>query len=261
MTQSDDDFAAKRGPETASGYADPVRADVSGADLSQTDRADTTWAETEPATTRVVETEVVERAPPAQRPRAQGASKPSKDKGSSGLGAAVGAAAMGFVAGVAANKARKVAVQGLEATKGDWLDVLKAEHRVVDEIFDKLLQTQDSEKAKRAKLLVALQHALGKHALQEEDVVYPALRQAGVETEAKELYSEHGDIKTYLHELEERPKDDPAWLDRVRALQTLIKHHVEEEENEIYPGFRDGLSKDENAKLTKRMHLEGLKLA
>ena len=179
----------------------------------------------------------------------------------SGLGAAAGAAAVGFIAGVAANTARKAAVQGLEAGKGDWFEVLKAEHRAVDALFEKLLQTDDSEKMKRTKLLLSLQQALGKHALQEEDVIYPHLRMAGIETETKELATEHGDMKTYLHELEELPKDDPKWLGRVREFHKLVAHHVELEETEIFPRFQEQLSPEDNAKLTKRMHLEGLKLA
>jgi hemerythrin superfamily protein len=181
--------------------------------------------------------------------------------GRNGLGAAAGAAAVGFIAGVAANKARKVAVQGLEATQGDWFDVLKAEHRLVEGIFEKLLKTDESQKAQRTKLLVALEQALGKHALQEEDVVYPHLRLAGIESETKVLQAEHGDVKTYLHELEVMPKDDPRWIERVREFHKLIDHHVKEEENEIYPRFRARMSSEDNAKLTKRMHLEGLKLA
>ena len=178
-----------------------------------------------------------------------------------GLGAAAGAAAVGFIAGVAANTARKAAVQGLEATKGDWFDVLKAEHQAVEALFETLLKTDDSEKMKRTKLLLALEQALGKHALQEEDVVYPHLRLAGIETETKELAAEHGDIKTYLHELEELPKDDPKWIARVREFHKLVDHHIHLEETEIFPRFRDQLSAEDNARLTKRMHLEGLKLA
>ena len=181
--------------------------------------------------------------------------------GKNGLGAAAGAAAVGFIAGVAANHARKAAVQGLEATKGDWFEVLKAEHRLVDGLFEKLLATEDNQVVQRTKLLLALEQALGKHALQEEDVVYPHLRMAGIESEAKELQAEHGDVKTYLHELEMMPKDDPKWLSRVREFHKLIQHHVKEEEEEIFPRFKAKLSHEENSNLTKRMHLEGMKLA
>ena len=178
-----------------------------------------------------------------------------------GLGAAAGVAAVGFIAGMAATKVRKLAVQGMEATQGDWFDVLKAEHRAVEKIFDQIFATKEDEKMKRTKLLLALEQALGKHALQEEDVVYPHLRMAGIEAETKELASEHADIKTYLAELEELPKDDPHWIQRVKEFRKLIDHHVQEEETEIFPRYRDQLSPEESAKLTARMHMEGLKLA
>lgn len=182
--------------------------------------------------------------------------------GKNGMGAAAGAAAVGFVAGLAANSARKLAHQGLEAavTK-DWFEVLKLEHRMVDQLFEQLLKTDDDETKKRTALLLGIKEGLTKHALQEEDVVYPALREAGIEAETKELYSEHADIKTYLHELEQKPKDDPQWLERVRAFHTLIRHHVRDEEEEIYPRFRSQLSDEQNKAITKRMHVEGLLLA
>ena len=178
-----------------------------------------------------------------------------------GLGAAASVAAVGFIAGMAASKVRKLAVQGVEATQGDWFDVLKAEHRAVEKIFDQIVATKEDEKLKRTKLLLALEHALGKHALQEEDVVYPHLRMAGIEAEAKELASEHADIKTYLAELEALPKDDPHWIQRIKEFRKLIDHHVKEEETDIFPRFREQLSPEDSAKLTARMHMEGLKLA
>ncbi|MDP8916763.1 MAG: hemerythrin domain-containing protein [Pseudomonadota bacterium] len=181
-----------------------------------------------------------------------------------GVGAAAGAAAVGFIAGMAAHSARKLAHQGGEvlATKGgDWFEILKLEHRMVNALFEQLLKTEEHETKKRAALLLGIKQGLTKHALQEEDVVYPMLREMGVETETKELYSEHADIKTYLHELEQKPKDDPSWLERVRAFHTLIQHHVREEEEEIYPRFKSQMSEEQNKKLTKRMHVEGLLLA
>lgn len=177
---------------------------------------------------------------------------------------AAAGAAVGFIAGMAAHTARKLAHQGAEivATKGgDWFDVLKLEHKAVDTLFDELLQTEDDETKKRTALLLAIKQGLTKHALQEEDVIYPALREHGVETDAKELYAEHADIKTYLHELEQKPKDDPTWINRVEAFATLIRHHVREEEEEIYPRFHGKLTDDQNKQITQRMHIEGLLLA
>lgn len=177
--------------------------------------------------------------------------------------AAAGAAAVGFVAGIAATSARKLAHQGLEAVaaKGDWFEQLKLEHAAVNTLFEQLLETKETDKKKRTALLLGIKQGLTKHALQEEDVVYPSLREAGIEADTKELYAEHADIKTYLHELEQKPKDDPNWLERVRSFHTLIQHHVREEEDEIYPRFREKLSAEQNAKITKRMNAEGYLLA
>ena len=174
-----------------------------------------------------------------------------------------GAAALGFVAGMFAVPARKLAHQGLESAlaKNDWFEILKLEHAAVNALFDQLLQTDETQTKKRTALLLAIKQGLTKHGLQEEDVVYPALREAGIEADAKELYAEHADIKTYLHELETKPKDDPTWLERVRAFHALIQHHVKDEEEEIYPRFQAQLSEEQNSKLTKRMNVEGFLLA
>lgn len=180
-----------------------------------------------------------------------------------GMKTAAGAAALGFVAGMFVVPARKLAHQGLEAAvgKNDWFEILKLEHAAVNTLFEQLLQTDDTQTKKRTALLLAIKQGLTKHALQEEDVVYPALREAGIEADTKELYAEHADIKTYLHELEIKPKDDPSWLERVRAFHTLIQHHVRDEEDEIYPRFQSQLSAEQNAKITKRMNIEGMLLA
>lgn len=179
------------------------------------------------------------------------------------LATAAGVAAVGFVAGMAVNPLRKLAHQGLEvvAGKNDWFEILKLEHASVNTLFEQLLQTDDADTKKRTALLTAIKVGLTKHALQEEDVIYPALREAGIEADTKELYAEHADIKTYLHELETKPKDDPNWLERVQSFHTLIQHHVREEEDEIYPRFQGQLSEEQNAKITKRMNIEGLLLA
>ena len=83
------------------------------------------------------------------------------------LGAAFAGAAIGF----AANYGRKFLMQGLEAAAGDWDQILAAEHEVALAIFDKMLETDETQTWKRSMLLMKLTHALDKHAHQEEMVV------------------------------------------------------------------------------------------
>jgi len=173
----------------------------------------------------------------------------------------LGAAAVGFAVGVALNPARKAAMQGVEAVAGDWMGVLKAEHRLVEALFAAALKTTPRQKARRGALFLKIKRALIKHALQEETVVYPALRESQADGMAKHLYADHADIKILLSQIEALPKSDPAWIERMRALQACVAHHVREEEDEVFPAFHDRLTPQQSTRLTLMLHREGMKLA
>jgi hemerythrin-like domain-containing protein len=173
----------------------------------------------------------------------------------------IGAAAAGAALGFAANMGRKLIVQATSAASGDWADALKTEHRMTLAIFDKILATTDKQTTLRGTLLAKLKYALSKHAIQEEMVIYPALRQEGRTDDADDLTSEHGIVKTYLYELETMPKDSARWLARVRDFRSMIEEHMREEENEVFPALRSSMSDEENSKLTAMMNKEGFKFA
>jgi hemerythrin superfamily protein len=176
-------------------------------------------------------------------------------------GVVVGAAVAGAALGLAANAGRKLFVQMTSGATGDWFDALKTEHKLTLAIFDKIEATDDSQTMMRSHLLAKLKYALTKHALEEENVIYPALRQANESDDADELTSEHGYVKTYLYELETLPNDSAQWLARVRDFRAMIEEHMREEENDIFPALRGKLSQEQNAKLTTMMNKEGFKFA
>ena len=183
------------------------------------------------------------------------------DWGNSNSGVLIGAAVAGAAVGLAANMGRKLFVQLTSAAAGDWFDALKTEHAMTLAIFDKIETTDDSQTNQRTALLAKLKYALSKHAIQEEMVVYPALRQANHTSDADHLSEDHGYVKTYLYELETLPKDSPEWLARVRDFRQMIEGHMREEENDIFPRFRDMLSEEQNARITTMMNKEGFKFA
>ena len=183
----------------------------------------------------------------------------SWSNGSAGVLAA--AAVAGAAVGFAANYGRKMIVQGMGAAAGDWADALKAEHEATLALFDKIEATSDNQTWVRSHLLMKLKYALDKHAHQEENVIYPALRDANSAHDADALNSEHGYIKTYLYELETLPNDSPEWLARVRDFRSMIQEHMRMEEEEVFPKFRNTLSDEQNAKLSAMMNKEGLKMA
>jgi hemerythrin superfamily protein len=181
---------------------------------------------------------------------------------SGSTGVLVGAAVAGAAVGLAAKAGRKLFMQMTSGgAAGDWFEAIKIEHQLTRATFDKIEATDDSQTGARATLLAKLKYALTKHALEEENVLYPALRQANRAHDADHLGDEHGYVKTYLYELETMRKDSPEWLARVRDFRTMIESHMREEEDEIFPRFRKELSDEQNARITAMMNKEGYKFA
>jgi len=176
-------------------------------------------------------------------------------------GALVGAAVAGAAVGLAANYGRKMMMQTPTFMAGNWDEALKAEHKATLALFDQLEATNDNQASMRAGLVMKIKYALSKHALQEEDVIYPALREANEAHDADDLNGEHGYVKTYLYELENMSKDTPEFLARVRDFRTLLEGHIRNEEDNVFPRLRATMSEAQNKKLTMAMNKEGLKLA
>jgi hemerythrin superfamily protein len=181
--------------------------------------------------------------------------------GGSSAGVLAGAALAGAAMGIAANVGRKLFVQFSTGGTGDWFDALKAEHALTLALFDKIEATDDSQGMMRSHLLTKLKYALTKHANEEENVIYPALRQANLAHDADALNSEHGYVKTYLYELETLPNTSPEWLARVRDFRAMIQEHMRMEEDEVFPAFRQVMTPAQNARLTSLMNKEGFKMA
>jgi hemerythrin superfamily protein len=140
--------------------------------------------------------------------------------------------------------------------------VLKAEHLAVSKLFDKLEQTTPDQVGQRTMLFAKIKLGLSKHAFQEEQVIYPALRRADADGAAKHLHEDHFEIKSFLSEGEQmKDKASEKFMDLVRALRTYVEKHVREEEDEIFPAFREKMSEAQNKKITLLMHKEGIKLA
>ena len=172
-------------------------------------------------------------------------------------GPLIGAAIAGVAIGFAANMGRKFVTQSMSGVSGDWDEVLATEHEMTLAIFDKMLTTDSSQTWKRSMLLMKLEHALDKHAHEEEMVVYPALREANMETDSDHLNEEHLQIKTFIYELHQMGTDAPNWLEKVRQFRDLVQRHAHEEEEEIFPAFKKDLTEEQNARITNLVNRDG----
>ena len=117
------------------------------------------------------------------------------------------------------------------------LELLKNDHKVVDELFAKILSVSpNAENERTEECFVKLSEELELHTEGEETILYPVLLKFD---ETKELiaeaYEEHDIVNNLLAELEEMPSTDTAWLDKVKELQANVEHHVREEEDELFP--------------------------
>jgi hemerythrin superfamily protein len=177
------------------------------------------------------------------------------------LGRLAAGAAVGFVAGLALPHARKAVMQAPSLAAGDWVDALEAEHRLVEGLFRRLLRTTERQTGQREMLLTKIAYALTKHAVEEENVIYPALTQGGRQDRTQGLIDEHAQIKTFIYDLRRLPPGTTGWLDRARQFHAAVAEHVREEEQEIFPAFRDLRTDDANARLTRMLNWEGFKVA
>jgi hemerythrin-like domain-containing protein len=172
------------------------------------------------------------------------------------------AGAAGFGLGLLAATARRAAVQAPTYAAGNWFEGLKAEHKMARKLLEALAATGEDETKKRAALVFELQHAIGKHNVQEEYVVYCVLAETGEESAADSLNADHFDLKQGLFELEMIGKEQrPGFLDKVAEIRASFEDHVREEEDEIFPALHAKLTPERNKELTNRMNREGFKVA
>ena len=173
------------------------------------------------------------------------------------IGAAVAGAAIGF----AAHIGRKAIMQGMEASAGDWLDMLKKDHDEIQKIVEQMLATDETQTWKRSMLLMKLGHKLDKHSYEEENVIYPALRDDNDTVEADQLDTEHGHVKTLMFDLKQMESDSPLWLETVRKLRDSLDSHIRMEEEQVLPKLMQDLDEEQNANLTMMVNKAGFMMA
>jgi hemerythrin superfamily protein len=116
----------------------------------------------------------------------------------------------------------------------DILQVLHKDHVKVSELFFQFSKSEDEREKKE--LVGQIGTELGLHAKAEEEIVYPAVRNGKEEVEdmMDEADTEHHVVKFLLAELENLEPSDSHYDSKVTVLCELVKHHVEEEETDIF---------------------------
>lgn len=118
------------------------------------------------------------------------------------------------------------------------IDLLKKDHDDVDALFkeyDKLAE-DDGDAAGRRALSTQICGMVAVHALIEEEIFYPAARKAGVDPDLlDEADIEHASAKELIAQIGAGKASDSHYDARVRVLGEYIRHHVKEEEGDLFP--------------------------
>ena len=109
----------------------------------------------------------------------------------------------------------------------DAIALLKTDHSNVKALFEKY----ETARSKKAELARQICTELTIHTIIEEQIFYPACREAGVESDMlDEANVEHDGAKVLIGELENGSPDDEFYDAKVKVLSEEIKHHIKEEE-------------------------------
>lgn len=119
----------------------------------------------------------------------------------------------------------------------DAISLLKQDHRTVEELFKKFEALGDRASRQKKGLVDKIIRELSVHAMIEEELLYPSAREESDELDALSLEAleEHHVVKWVLYELSKLTPDDERFDAKVKVVIGLVRHHVEEEENEMFP--------------------------
>lgn len=188
--------------------------------------------------------------------------KSMKTQNGKGGTSALVAGVAGFGLGMMVSAGRKAVVQAATFAAGDWFEGLKAEHQAARKLLEQLAATREEDTAKRAALVLELQHAMGKHQVQEEYVVYCVVAEHGQSDVAEALNTDHFEVKQGLYALEMIGKEKrQGFLEKVDEIRTAFESHVREEEDVVFPTLQAMLTDEQKTALTNRMNREGFKVA
>ena len=116
----------------------------------------------------------------------------------------------------------------------DAIALLKADHEAVSQLFAEYEKTRSTPNKKAP--VTEICTALSVHAQIEEEIFYPAVKTALKDKLlVPEATVEHGGVKDLIAQLEGAAPDGEMYDAKVKVLSEYVKHHVKEEQNEMFP--------------------------
>jgi len=119
----------------------------------------------------------------------------------------------------------------------DAIALLRADHQRVQQLFDQFEKTRSEDR--KAALAEQICNELTIHAQIEEEIFYPAAREVIREEDLlDEAKVEHDSAKQLIAQIESGGPGGELFEAKVKVLGEYVKHHVKEEQNELFPQVR-----------------------
>jgi hemerythrin superfamily protein len=137
----------------------------------------------------------------------------------------------------------------------DAISLLKEDHRDVEKLFKQFEKAGDAAERQKRHLADAMIAALSQHAVIEERIVYPWAREyiEGADDMVLEAVEEHRVVKWLLTEIAVMPPSDERFDAKVTVLMESVRHHVKEEESDLFPDLRTVATRSELLELGERI--------
>jgi len=136
----------------------------------------------------------------------------------------------------------------------DALALLKEDHDNVRELLSKL---EEAGGKSRSATLKTIEHELKVHTKIEEDIFYPAFREAAEKEEDSKLYfealEEHHVVDLVLPEIMDTDPSADEFPAKAKVLKDLVEHHAEEEEKQMFPRARRLMEKEQLRELGQQL--------
>ncbi len=156
---------------------------------------------------------------------------------------------------------RHVAAQARQRG-GDWLAMVKAQHQLIAKTLDELVANTERQGlyVQRDRLLRTLSYQLTAHSVAEENVLYPALAIAGLQSESDKLYLDQAHAKVMnarLQLADATQRQSADWMGMARALRdAVLAHATQDEEARLYPSLQSQLDARRNEQLADAFERE-----
>ena len=139
----------------------------------------------------------------------------------------------------------------------DVIEILEQDHREVEQMFAELASLRgastEEARSRRKEVTEQVTIELVRHSVAEEVLVYPQVEAKVSAEEAEHARQEHAEAEETLHRLEKLDADDPAFDDELATLMAEIRHHIEDEEGQMFAHMRQVIDADELRKLGARV--------